>query len=122
VPVLILLLATLGIGVGMLLSALYVRYRDIQPIWDVISQGLFYASPVIYTAAQYKSFVHIAMLNPIAVILTQVHAALIGDTPGAAYWIGGSIHLLIPLGLIGAMFVLGLWFFTREAPRIAENL
>ncbi len=30
-------------GVGMLLSALYVRFRDIQPIWEVISQILFYA-------------------------------------------------------------------------------
>ena len=31
----------------MLLSALFVYFRDIQPIWDVVSQVLFYASPVI---------------------------------------------------------------------------
>jgi len=31
----------------MLLSALYVHFRDIQPIWEVVSQILFYASPVI---------------------------------------------------------------------------
>src|SRR5579884_1067057 len=43
-PLLILLLGLLAVGVGMLLSALYVRYRDIQPIWDVVSQALFYAS------------------------------------------------------------------------------
>ena len=35
-------------GVGLLLSALFVRYRDVQPIWEVISQMLFYASPVLY--------------------------------------------------------------------------
>jgi ABC-2 type transport system permease protein len=119
----------------MLLSALYVRYRDIQPIWDVVSQALFYASPVIYTAAQYKSFKHAAMINPMAAILTQMHAAWIGGgtitsngqttyywVHGAATTIGSAFLLLIPLGLIGGIFCLGLWFFNREAPRIAENL
>ena len=42
-PLLILLLAVLSTGIAMLLSALYVRYRDIQPIWDVVLQLLFYA-------------------------------------------------------------------------------
>ena len=126
-PLLILLLAILAVGLGMLLSSLYVRYRDIQPIWDVASQGLFYASPVIYTAAQYKSFVHIALLNPIAAILTQMHAAWIGSTPGypvrgAAEALGGGPRILIPLGLIFGIFVLGFWVFNREAPRVAENL
>ena len=37
------LLAMLAVGVGMLLSVLFVRFRDIQPIWDVSSQILFYA-------------------------------------------------------------------------------
>ena len=32
----------------MLLSALYVRFRDIKPIWEVVLQLLFYATPVIY--------------------------------------------------------------------------
>ena len=36
--------------------------------------------------------------------------------------IGGAVRLLIPLGIIFGTFVLGLWFFNREAPRIAENL
>jgi ABC-2 type transport system permease protein len=134
-PVLILLLAILAIGVGMLLSALYVRYRDIQPIWEVASQALFYASPIIYPAIRYKGFIHIAMINPIAAILVQMQAAWIGSstisvagrsvtyTPiDASQAIGGTVRLLIPLGIIAGMFCLGLWFFNREAPRIAENL
>jgi ABC-2 type transport system permease protein len=134
-PVLILLLAILAVGVGMLLSALFVRYRDIQPIWDVASQALFYASPIIYTAAQYKSLQHVAMFNPIAAILTQMHYIWVGGgtvirsgqpapyvVHSAATVAGGAVWLLIPLGIIVGMFCLGLWFFTREAPRIAENL
>ena len=42
----------LATGVGMLLSALYVRYRDVQPIWDVVVSGWFYCSPVMYAAAR----------------------------------------------------------------------
>ena len=72
-PVLIALLAALAVGIGMLLSVLYVRFRDIQPIWDVTAQILFYASPIIYTAKTYPaSVVRIAMLNPIAMITTQI--------------------------------------------------
>jgi ABC-2 type transport system permease protein len=126
-PLLILLLAILAVGIGMLLSALYVRFRDIQPIWDVTVQALFYACPIIYVAAQYKSVERVAMANPIAAILTQMHAAWIGSSPGhpvgdAAREIGGSVRLLIPLAIIFGVFVLGFWVFNREAPRIAENL
>jgi ABC-2 type transport system permease protein len=134
-PLLILLMAILAVGVGMLLSALYVRYRDIQPIWEVIAQGLFYASPIIYTAAQYKGLKHLAMINPIGAILTQMHFSWVGGgtiirsgrpvhyaVHDAATTIGGAPLLLIPLALIFGMFALGLWFFNREAPRIAENL
>ena len=53
IPV-IALLAILASGIGMLLSVLYVRARDIQPIWDVISQLLFYASPIIYPVFYYN--------------------------------------------------------------------
>lgn len=126
-PVLILLLAVLGVGAGMFLSAMFVRFRDIQPIWDVVVQAMFYLSPVIYVAAKYKHLIRVAMLNPIATILTQMHYAWVGGdhaTPvhSAAAAIGGPVRLLIPLALIFGVFALGLWVFNREAPRIAENL
>ncbi len=122
-PLLVFLLATVAVGTGMLLSVLYVRFRDIQPIWEVLSQILFYGSPIIYVASQYKGFVHIAMCNPIAAILTQMGKAFVDpNAPGAAAYIGGAARLLIPLGIIAAVFALGVWFFDREAPRIAENI
>jgi ABC-2 type transport system permease protein len=126
---LVALLATLAVGIGMLLSALYVRFRDIQPIWEIVSQILFYGSPIIYVASQYAeegnlAFQHAAVtFNPIATILTQVgHAFVEPSAPTAAAAAGGTTRLLIPLAMIAAIFALGLWFFNREAPRIAENL
>ena len=120
----------LATGIGMLLSALYVRYRDVQPIWEVLSQILFYCSPIMYTAASYQSLEHVAMLNPIAVLLTQMGHAFVHPPPvdgmqkmpSALHTSGSVLHLAVALAIIPIMFVLGWWFFTREAPRMAENL
>jgi ABC-2 type transport system permease protein len=121
---LLLLLVTFSTGVAMLLSALYVRYRDVEPIWEVALQMLFYASPVIYVAETYPDSVEsVAMANPIAAIATEARYLLIDpDAPSAAAVIGGTAWLLVPLAVIAGVALLGFWVFAREAPRIAEEL
>jgi ABC-2 type transport system permease protein len=121
---LILLLVMLSTGTTMLVSALYVRYRDVQPIWEVILQILFYASPIIYVTASFPdSIEHEAMANPITAVLTQMRHALIDPTaPTAAEAIGGGVRLLIPLAVTAVVFAVGIWVFAKEAPRIAEDL
>jgi ABC-2 type transport system permease protein len=123
-PLLVVLLAMMAGGIGMLLSVLYVRFRDVQPIWDVTAQILFYVSPIIYTVKVYPhSVVKLAMVNPIATINTQMHHAFIDPSvASAAAVIGGTVRLILPIGIIFGLAVLGAWVFTREAPRIAENL
>jgi ABC-2 type transport system permease protein len=123
VPLLV-LLVLFATGVTMLLSALYVRYRDMQPIWEVALQMLFYASPVIYVTSTFPDSVEQeAMANPITAILTQARHMLIDeDAPTAAEAIGGGVWLLVPLFVVAGLFALGLWVFMREAPRIAEEL
>ncbi len=53
-PLIVLMLAAFSTGIAMLLSALFVSLRDIQPIWDVVSQVLFYCSPVIISVETVK--------------------------------------------------------------------
>jgi ABC-2 type transport system permease protein len=123
-PLLIGLWAALAVGVGMFLSVLYVRFRDIQPIWEVVGQILFYASPIIYVITKYPaSLQRPAMISPIAAILTQMrHAFVDAGAPSAAAEIGATWRLILPLGVIVVIFVFGLWCFNREAPRISEHL
>jgi ABC-2 type transport system permease protein len=123
IPLLV-LLVLLSTGVTMLVSALYVRYRDVEPIWEVALQILFYASPVIYVTSTFPDSVEQeAMANPIAAILTQARYAIIDpDAPTAAEAIGGTVWLLVPLSIVVGVFLLGAWVFAREAPRIAEDL
>jgi ABC-2 type transport system permease protein len=121
---LIVLLTLLALGVGMLLSVLFIRYRDVQPIWEVVAQMLFYASPVLYVATQVpEEFREAYLTNPIAAILTQVRHAVVDPTaPSVSTAIGDPALLLIPLAIVFGLFALGLYAFNRIAPRIAELL
>jgi ABC-2 type transport system permease protein len=124
-PVLLVFLGVFVTGIAMLLSALYVRFRDVRPIWEVVAQALFYASPVIYVIEKIpvQSWKRIVMCNPIATVLTQArHAVIDPNAPSAAAAIGSTARLVIPIGIVVVTFVVGFWLFNREAPRIAEQL
>jgi ABC-2 type transport system permease protein len=127
-PLLLIMLAVLSTGLAMLLSALFVKFRDVQPIWEVVSQIIFYASPVIISVSTVQEklssqLVHIYMLNPLAVVFQQFrHAMITHTTPSAGQVLGGWGQLLEPLAIVIALFVLGFWVFNRSASQIAENL
>ena len=128
-PVLVLALFALTTGIAMLLSALYVRYRDIAPIWGVISQALYFASPVFILIDSVLVHGQIVaryyLFNPIATILQQARHWMIGGPVGGASpatIMGGKIWLLAPAGIALALIVLGFRVFKREAPKIAEEL
>ena len=124
IPLLIGMLVILATGVTMLLSALYVRFRDVEPIWEVALQLLFYGSPIIYVIDRVPESVReLVMFNPIASILTQWrHAVIDQDAPTAGTAIGGIELLAVPVVISVTVLVLGWWVFMRETPRIAENL
>jgi ABC-2 type transport system permease protein len=127
-PLLILMLTVLAAGLSMLLAAGYVYFRDLAPIWDVVSQVLFYASPVIIPLAAVRahlsgSLLHVYMLNPLATVMQQFrHAVINHAAPGASVPLGGTVHLLEPIAIVVGVFVLGFVVFNRSAPYVAENL
>jgi ABC-2 type transport system permease protein len=132
-PLIILMLTVLTTGVAMLLSALFVRFRDVSPIWEVVSQILFYSSPVIVPAELVREklahgsfnhlLYHIYTLNPLVAIFQQFRHAMINHAALSAGQIMGSwAQLLEPLALVSAIIVIGFWVFNREASHIAEDL
>src|SRR5204862_7173551 len=63
------------------------------------------------------------MLTPFATIVVWAdHASVDPGAPSAAEAAGGTLNLLVPIGLICARVGVGFWIFNREAPRIAEEL
>ena len=124
VPLCLAALLVLTVGVAMLLSALYPRFRDLRPIWEVLTQVLFYGSPILYAIEVIPANLReIVMLNPLAAIIQQTRHWLIDPgAPTASQAAGGWELLLVPATIVVGIFVLGVWVFGREAPRIAEEL
>jgi ABC-2 type transport system permease protein len=124
VPLLVLGLIVLATGAAMLTSALYVRFRDLAPIWEIVLQISFYASPVLYVISQVPSnFQHPLAANPLGVVMTQMRQWVIDPgAPSAVQAIGGWVAMLIPIGVVLLVFAVGFWVFQRETPHIAENL
>ena len=128
-PGIVLLLVVWLTGLSMLLSALFVRYRDIEPIWGVVLQILFYATPVFYTLSTVadksgQAWVSQAiMINPFAALLQQFRHAIVDPSHvSAAAAIGGTGRLIAPLLVIFGTFALGAWVFVRAATHVAEEL
>ena len=125
-PLLVGATAVLASGVAALVSALFVRYRDVKPISEVLLQVLFYATPIFYpielvTERTLQKLV--LMLNPFAVIVQQArHAVVDPDAPSAHTVLGSWALLAVPIAIAIGLVVLGFWYFNREAPRIAEDL
>ena len=122
---LLLLLTAFAFGLSLLLSALFVKYRDVAPIWDVITMAAFYATPILYVIelVQIDWARQLIMYNPLAVIIQQLrHAVFDPSVPSAVEQIGGYAKLMVPLGIVAGVCVLGLWVFNRAAPDVAENL
>lgn len=114
-------------AVSMILSVLYVRFRDVAIIWTVAAQVLFYATPILYPLGldEFLSerVEQLLMLNPLAVIFEQVRVwVLESDAPTAVEAAGGWLHLLPALAIYIGLCAFAVWIFNREAPRIAEEL
>lgn len=125
-PVVIALLLVLTIALAMILSALYIRFRDVLIIWTVAATVLFYATPILYPIEieSLSRGVRTAMnVNPLTPIFEQARVWIIDpDAPGAIEAAGSFKGLLPAIALYVGICALGWWVFTREAPRVAEAL
>lgn len=127
IPPLLALLYVAAASASLALSSLYVRFRDVRPIWEVFVQVLFYATPVIYSIEFVQSknpdLAQAMMFNPIATILQQMrHAAIDPASPSAVDALGGWLYLAVPLGIVVFMAAFGYFSMRRLAPKLAEEL
>jgi ABC-2 type transport system permease protein len=114
----------LATSVGVLLSVLFIRYRDAQPIWEVALQLLFWGTPIIYTIESVPdSARELVILSPLAVAIQQGRHWLVPEsTESAAQAIGGSVRLLVPLAIFVAVVAVAYIAFRRAEGRMAEDV
>lgn len=116
VPALLLLAVVAALGVGLLLSALNVLYRDVQYVVPFLVQLWLFATPVVYPASLVKSHTLRLLLgiNPMAGVVEGFRWALIG-APTRPGWM-----LLISAGMALLALAGGLVAFGRMERRFAD--
>lgn len=124
-PVILLEIYVFSIGISLFLAAAFVKYRDMSYIWEVILQAGFYATPIIYPLSVVTSvtFQKILLLNPMAQAIQDARNVLITkETITMAEVYGTSAARLISFAIVLVVFLLGLFYFKREAKYFAENI
>lgn len=104
----ILCLLIMNLGMGMILSALYVFFRDISYLYEVFLTLLTYLSAVFYTLDKFSPDVQqLFLLNPVYCIIKYIRVLVIdGHLPSPEY------HLLC-LGYAVLFFLIGSFFYKK---------
>lgn len=126
-PLLILELYIFALAVAFLLSALYVKFRDISHIWEVFMQGLFYATPIIYplsmVVAVNATAANILLLSPIAQVIQDArHAVISHQTPTIWNYIDSWWLKAIPFVVIAIVIMFAVLYFKKSQKYFAENV
>lgn len=124
-PLILLEIYVFALGLSLFLAAAYVKYRDINYIWEVIMQAGFYLTPILYPLALItnETFQKILMLNPMAQAIQDARYAVVThqtDTINKIF--DGGWYRFLPFIAVAVTFVLGLYYFRRQSKDFAENI
>jgi lipopolysaccharide transport system permease protein len=116
-PILILLQFCFTVGLGYLLAAANVTFRDIKHIISVLLQMFFYLTPIFYDISNVPgNFQKFYYLNPLVHIVTAYRNIIIdGTQPNWFALLGVSL-------ITGIMLVLGYVYFLHQSDRFVEEL
>lgn len=124
----------LSLGVAFLLSTLNVYFRDAQHIWEVVLQGLFYATPIIYPLSMVEQKLagvapgagilveKLMLLNPAAQIIQDIRHNLIAPATTPIIWeLSSNIFFqMIPVVITFVLLFWGIHVFKKCSPKFAE--
>ncbi len=124
-PVVVVELFVLAQGLGFLLAAANVKFRDVQYIWELIAQAGFYATPIIYTVTASKipeSLQKFFLINPMAQMIQDGRWMIIGGDTVTLWSLVGIFWALSPVVIVVAIAGAGWLYFKRKAPTFAEDI
>jgi ABC-2 type transport system permease protein len=127
IPLLLLELYAYIIGVAVILATLFVRFRDVGQLWELVVQLLFYATPIIYPLGLLPPWARtVSMLNPFTQVTQDIRALIMPDAPTGSILTapdvlgpyGRVFPILIAFGLLAG----GIALFRRDEPWFAERV
>lgn len=127
IPLLLIELYALALGISFILSTLFVRFRDIGPIWEVFLQAGMYMTPIIYpisfVADAHPLIAKVMMLSPLAQIIQDARY-LLTSSETATTWqmISNKGIAIIPCLIPFIVLLIGFSIFNKSAKKFAEIL
>jgi ABC-2 type transport system permease protein len=111
-------------AVALFLATLFVRARDVGPVWEILTQLLFFASPIMYPAGFLPDWVQkVAFANPFVQVMQDIRWLLSPEPEvfTAADVYGTPWGYLVPIVTLVLVVVAATVFFRRESPYLAER-
>ena len=124
-PLLLLEVYIFALGLSLFLAAAFVKYRDVNYIWEVIIQAGFYLTPILYPIALItnETFQKLIMLNPMAQAIQDARYSAVTHQTSTIYQVfDGGWYKLIPFIVVVLVFLGGLKYFRKESKYFAENI
>lgn len=113
------LLLMYGIAVvfSFITAPLYIKIRDLNQVWEVLLQVLFFSSPIIYPISLIPANVQsILYLNPMTLLIEHSRVALIDND------IARTDHLFIFIGIFIPCLLGSIWFLNKHSKNLIENM
>lgn len=121
-PVVLIEVYIFALALAFILSALYVKYRDISHIWEIITQAAFYATPIVYPLAKAPEQLQtIIMLSPIAQVIQDARYLFVTNTTQTSWSVLGG-RALIPLATVVVISIIAYFYFQKAQRSFAEEL
>ena len=126
-PLILLEVYVFALGLSFFLSAAFVKYRDVNYIWEVVLQAGFYLTPILYAMSLIPSVQvqKILLLSPMAQSIQDARYFVVSNSPEVItpYRIfDGGWYMLIPFGVVLISLLIGVLYFKRESKYFAENI
>ena len=122
-PLLLIELLIISVAFSFLLSALYVKYRDIAYIWELLAQVFFYATPILYPLSAVPArFAHILLLNPIAQIIQDSRFNLVTDQTVTGSSVLHHGLVAVPFLILIALVIISATYFRSSSRYFAEDI
>ena len=110
-PVLLFILAGLGLGFGIIITSLTTKYRDLKFLLTFAIQLWMYATPVIYPLSvmegNYKKYMWLIQANPLTAVMETFKYGFLGQ--GSFTWFALSYSFVFTILLL----LIGTWIFNR---------
>lgn len=124
-PLYIVEIYVFALGLSLMLSALYVKYRDVSYIWEVVLQAGFYATPILYplTLVTDSLIQKIMILSPMAQAIQGARSIFVTPqslTIGEVY--GTPYAAFLPLTIVIIVFACGVMYFKKRSKSFAEDM